>query len=250
MLGVGEDPDRACAADLEVLGVAELLEVAGDPGDGLVEEQRVGGVQGHRDVGGGRGAAVAQPDAALGEGFFLVGEGAVGVEVQPGFLDQPGGLDLTDPTRGGGDQPVREQRRLHGEVGGLPGDQPGPPHRDLTGQHPLPESREPVGELEGVGDQLPAGVVGDPERGGEVDGCELRDPRCTGTGERDQAFVVQVGLTPVRGCLVGGAGVQPGPLQCQFDLLDGCLLLGLRAARTRSITSVGVRLVAVAMGLF
>ena len=55
---------------------------------------------------------MAQPDTALGEGFLLVGEGAVGVEVQPGLLDQPGGLDLTDPARGGGDQPVREQRGL------------------------------------------------------------------------------------------------------------------------------------------
>ncbi len=114
-----------------------------------------------------------------------------------------------------------------GEVGGFPGDQPGPPHRDLTGQHPLPESRQPVGQLEGVGDQLPGGVVGDPERGGQVDGGELRDPRRTRSGERDQALVVQVGLAPVRGCLVGRAGVQPRPLQGQLELLDGCLLLGL-----------------------
>ena len=163
---------------------------------------------------------------ALGEGFFLVGEGAVGVEVQPRLLDELGCLHLADPARGGGDQLVGEQRRLLGEVGGLPGDQPGPPHRDLTGHHPLPETWESVGKLEGVGDQLPSGVVGDPERCGEVDGGELRDPRCTRTGEWDQAFVVQVGLAPVGGGFVGRAGVQPRPLECQLELLDGCLLLG------------------------
>ena len=86
MLGVGEDPDRAGPADVEGLGVAELVEVGGDPADGLVEELGVGGVQGHQHVGGGRGAAVAEPDAALGEGFFFVGDGAVGVEVEPGLL--------------------------------------------------------------------------------------------------------------------------------------------------------------------
>ncbi len=227
MLGVGEDPDGVGSADIEGLGVAELLEVGGDPGEGLVEQQGVGGVQGHRDVGGGRRAGVAQPDAALGEGFLLVGEGAVGVEVEPGLLHQPGGLDLTDPGRGGGDQPVREQGSLDAEVGGLPGDQPGPPHRDLSGLDQVPQPRQPVGELEGVGDQLAGGVVADPERGGQVGGCELRDPRGTGAGERDQGLAVQVDLAPVRRGLLRGAGVQPCPHQRELELLDRGLLLGL-----------------------
>ena len=89
VLGVGEDPDGASPADVESLGVAELFEVGGDPADGLVEELGVGGVQGHHHVGGGRGAAVAQPDTALGEGLLFVGDGAVGVEVEPGLLHQP-----------------------------------------------------------------------------------------------------------------------------------------------------------------
>ena len=61
-----------------------------------------------------------------------------------------------------------------------------------------PQAREPVGELESVGDQLAGGVVGDPKRGGEVGGCELRDPRSAGTGQRGQVLAVQVGLAPVR----------------------------------------------------
>jgi hypothetical protein len=121
------------SADIEGLGVPEVLEVADDPGDGLVEEQGVGGVQSHRDVGGRRTAVVVEPDAALGEGFLLLGDGAVGVEVEPGLLHESGGLHLTDLGRCGGDQPVREQRCLDAEVNGLPGDQPGPPDWDLSG---------------------------------------------------------------------------------------------------------------------
>ena len=252
MLGVGEDPDRAGAADLEGLGVAEVVEVAGDPGEGLVEEPRVGGVQGHHHIGGGRcTGAVAQPDTAPGEGLLLLGETTVGVEVQPGLLDQPGGLDLTDPGGGGGDQPVREQRGLDAQVGGLPGDQPGPPHRHRTGDHPVPQPGEPAGQLEGVGDQLPAGVLADPQCGGQVGGGELRDPRGTRTGQRDQALAVQVGLTPVRRCLLGRAGMQPRPHQRHLQLLAPLQPVArARAERTRSITSVGVRVGAVAMDPF
>ena len=36
-----------------------------------------------------------------------------------------------------------------------------------------------------------------PECGGEVGGCELRDPRGTGAGERAQVLAVEVGLAPV-----------------------------------------------------
>ena len=37
---------------------------------------------------------------------------------------------------------------------------------------------------------------------------------------------MQVGLAPVGRGLLGGAGVQPRPLQCELELLDSCLLLG------------------------
>ena len=201
-------------------------------------KQGVGSVQGHRDVGGGGGAAVAQPDATLGEGFLLVRDGTVGVEVQPGLLHQPGGLHLTDPAWGGGDQPVREQRRLHAEVGGLPGDQPGPPHRNRTGSDQRPEPRQPAGQFEGVGDQLATGVVADPEGSGEVDRCELRDPWSTRTGQRDQAFAVQVGLTPVGRQLIGRAGVQPGPLKGHLQLFHGCRL-GRAPSRPDTVDHLG-----------
>ena len=67
----------------------------------------------------------------------------------------------------------------------------------VAGLHQVPQPGESVRELEGVGDQLAGGVVGDPECGGEVGGCELRDPRGAGAGERAQVLAVEVGLAPV-----------------------------------------------------
>ena len=222
VLWVGEDPDRAGPAHIDGVGVAEIFEVACDPADGRVEEVGVGGVQRHRDVSG-RGTTVPpQPDTALGESLLLVGHRAVGVEVEPGLLHQPFGVDLVDPGRGGGDQPVGEQGGLDGEVGGLPGDQPGPPHRNRSGPDQVPEPWEAVGELEGVGDQLAGGVVADREGGGQVGGGELRHPRGAGAGERGQGLAVQVDLAPVRRGLVGRAGVQVCPDQGELEFLDRC----------------------------
>ena len=84
-----------------------------------------------------------------------------------------------------------------------------------------------MGELEGVGDQLASGVVADPERGGQVGWGELRHPRGTRTGERDQGLAVQVDLAPVRRGLLGRAGVQACPNQRELELLDRGALLGL-----------------------
>jgi hypothetical protein len=77
-----------------------------------------------------------------------------------------------------------------------------------------------MGELERVGDQLACGVLGHPEGSGQVDGSELRHPRSTGTGEWDQAFVVQISLTPVRRGFVGRAGMQVRPGERHLQLFD------------------------------
>ena len=84
-----------------------------------------------------------------------------------------------------------------------------------------------MGQLEGVGEQLPCSVVADPEGGSKVGGCELRDPRRTGAGERGQSLAVQVGLAPVGRSPLGRAGVQLCPDQRELELLDRGLLLGL-----------------------
>ena len=90
VLGVGEDPHGAGSALVEGVGVAEGVQVGRDPGQGLVEELCVGGLQGHGDLGGRRGGAVAQPHPAPGQGLLFIGHGAVGVEEQPCLRDQAG----------------------------------------------------------------------------------------------------------------------------------------------------------------
>ena len=236
VLRVGEDPHRPGAADVEVLGVAEGGELGGDDGDGSVEGHRVGGVQGHVHVGGGGVAAVLDPDPAAGEFVFLVGDGAVGVEVEPGLLDESFGVDEPDLVRDCGDEPVGVGDRLAREVVGLPGDRPGPPHRHPARDHEVPQAGEAVGQLQGVGDQLPARVEDDVERGGQLGRGELGDQRRAFAGERGDGLVEQVGLAPVGGPLVLRAGVQQRPLHGELDLSDGGLVRGSRTARTRSIT--------------
>ena len=51
-------------------------------------------------------------------------------------------------------------------------------------------------QLQGVADQLPAGVVADPQVRGQLGRCELRDLRGALPGQRDQTLAVQVDLAP------------------------------------------------------
>ncbi len=186
---------------------------------GGVEQQRVGGVQGHPHVGGRGCAAGAQPDSATGEGFVFVGGGAVGVEVEAGFVDQAGGVDLVDPLRGGRDQPVGEPDGVQGQVVGLAGDLPGPPHRDPAGQDVVPEPGEAVGQLQGVADQVPPRGQADPELGGQRRRRELGDLRGAGPGQGGVALVEQpVGISPGGRQVVGRAGVQVRPGDGQLEL--------------------------------
>lgn len=111
-------------------------------------------------------------------------------------------------------------------VAGVLGDLPCPPHRDLACCGEVAEPGESVGELEGVADQEPGGVQGDPEGGAEVGGGELGHPGCAFPGERGDGFVVQVGFAPVGGVLGLWAGVQPGPRECHLELRERCCLFG------------------------
>ncbi len=230
VLRVGQDADGAGAADVEGVAVAEVAEVGGDPTDTLVEEEGVGGVEGHPDVGGRGCAAGAQPHSATGEGFVFVGGGAVGVVVEAGFVDQAGGVDLVDPLRGGRDQPVGEPDGVQGQVVGLAGDLPGPPHRDPAGEDVVPEPGEAVGQLQGVADQVPPRGQADPELGGQSSRRELGDLRGAGPGQGGVALVEQpVGISPGGRQVVGRAGVQVRPGDGQLELLH----LGLVSAIAR-----------------
>ena len=60
---------------------------------------------------------------------------------------------------------------------GLPGDPPGLPGRHLQAGHAFPQQREPVAEVEGVGDQLCSGRRGHAQRQRERFGRERRHRR-------------------------------------------------------------------------
>ncbi|WP_211249388.1 hypothetical protein [Nocardioides aequoreus] len=254
MLRVGQHPDRLGAAYVEDICVTELLELAGQPPDGLVERQRVRGVEGQVDVGHPRGAAVAlQPHpTARGSGFF-VGVGAVGVGVEPGLVDQPGrtrGRQLVEPVRHRAEEPVGVQCGIQTQVSGLTRDRAGPPHRDPPRTHQLPQPRQPEGELEGVAQELLGVLDWATQRGGQLKGRGRSDKRGTVTGQRDRAtdFVTEDEsvVTPagVRRTLC--RGVQQGPLQGQAQLADlGLLLLGAgrdEDVEDLSLGAMGVRL--------
>ncbi len=160
--------------------------------------------------------------------MFLVGDGAVGVEVEPGFLDQPGGVDQADLRGGRSDEPVRERDRLDREVVGLAGDRAGSPHRDGSAFDEVEEAGESVGELEGVGEQLLGGLQGDAQGGGEGGGCELIDQRCTGTGQGCTGGEEAVVVLPAGRVLVA-AGVQQRPLDGELELFDGAWCSLVRA---------------------
>ncbi|WP_030485076.1 hypothetical protein [Nocardioides aequoreus] len=148
VLRVREDADGLGAADVEGVGVTQLLELAGQSSDGVVEGDRVGGVERQVNVRDPGCAAVAlQPHPTTrGRGFF-VGVGAVGVGVEPGLVHQPRGAhgtELVETVRDGAEQPVGVQRGVQGQVAGLPRDRPGAPHRDPAGAHQLPQPRQPA----------------------------------------------------------------------------------------------------------
>ena len=103
--------------------------------------------------------------------------------------------------------------RRRGQAGGQGGGLPGPPRGHGAGQDQVEEPGQPVPQLQGVADQLPAGVVGDPQVRGQLDRCELRDLRGALPGQRDQPLAVQVHLTPPGGLPAAGHGVQVGPLR-------------------------------------
>ncbi len=88
--------------------------------------------------------------------------------------------------------PVHEQRGCLGQVGGLRGDVAGFPGGQGAGLHERPESGEAVVQLEGVGDQLKPGPVGDTQGGSEVDHRGLGDLGCTDTCQATPV-VVRVG---------------------------------------------------------
>ncbi len=151
----------------------------------------------------------------------------LGVVLGDGVGD--GGLDRGEPAGGepGGELGVDVGRGGLGEgVGGL-GDLAGLPRLHVELFDEPPDPREPVLEVEGVGDQLHPGQGGDAERGGDRFGRERGDGRgaLATQGLVDVQDAGQCVAGPGGHPGVGGGGVQHAPLRGQPQLVP---LVGAR----------------------
>jgi len=115
-LRVGQDPDRLGPAYIQVVVVAQGLERFGGLGQGLVERVGIGGVQGHVDVGGGRGVPGPQLHLAVRECLLFVVDGAVGVVVEPRLVDKHPDPGTGQPGRVAGEKPVGRAGGLHRQI--------------------------------------------------------------------------------------------------------------------------------------
>ena len=236
-LRVGEDPDRLGPADLERVGVPEPAQAGGEVGQGVVEVQRVEGVQAHVDLGGGRAGVVVQGDVPGGQRGLFVGDRPVRVVVQ----DRLSMIRRTRVTvRCWGSQASILSTQVtisRGQPRGQGGGLPGPPRGHGAGQDQVEEPGQPVPQLQGVADQLPAGVVGDPQVRGQLGRCELRDLRGALPGQRDQALAVQVHLTPARPAAPSrGTGCRSAHSAAATSSSAAAASSAWRAARARSST--------------
>ena len=120
--------------------------------------------------------------------------------------DQPVDLRRTDPVRVGGDVVVHEPRRRQRQADGLPGDPPGTPRRQLTGDDTCPGLGEPVAQLDGLTQVLLADLGREPDRERELGHAELRHQRRTRVPRSPTAGHRTETAAPRRGSTRPGAG--------------------------------------------
>jgi hypothetical protein len=210
-LRVGEDADGAGAAYVEGVVVTQPAQGGGTSADSSVERLGVVGVEPHVDVGGQRGRAVQQLDLPGRECLELVVEGAVGIVVQPGLVDQALRTHLTDARGIRCDQPVGVGSGDEGEVASVTGDVAGEVDRDPPGDDMGEEPRQPVLQLEAVTHELLDGLGGPPELDGELDRRELGDRWRPLSGQGDHALAEDIRLAPLgtQPTDRGGVGLRP-----------------------------------------
>ena len=161
------------------------FEGVGSAGEGGVEVEGVGQVELSFEVGGaveGDLVVVEGHVPALGRVLGVLGC-VVGHVPGDRLGDEPvelGGADLVRERR---DLGVHEPRGLGCEAEGGLGDPACPPHRNLTVLHPGPVPPEAVLQLDRVGEVGASGVGGAADRERELREGELRDQRCTRTGQ-------------------------------------------------------------------
>ncbi len=155
--GVGQDQDRLDPAFVLAARVAQVGQGGGEerhhriePGDG---RERAADVEAAHPVlgGGGRVGELATPFG------LLPLRGRLGVGGLDRRLDQQLEPGPGDPAVGGLHHPLVDVAGLHrGEVAGLAGHEPGIGDLDLQCLDPLPQPWQPVGQVQGVGHQIPA----------------------------------------------------------------------------------------------
>ena len=141
-----------------------------------------------------------------------------------------GAVEEGDPDGGqpGGEDPVDVGGGLHRQGVGRLGDPAGPPDRDVQRLGAAPGVREPVDQVEGVGDQRHRRTRGDAEGEAEGFGCERGHRGGAVAAERLVGVQVRV-AAPGGGAGVGGGGVQDAPLVGELELVE----VGLRGGVLR-----------------
>ena len=151
--------------------------------------------------------------ALLGRGEAS-GLGVIGVEPDPGLLDQPldgGEPDLAEDRCEVG---VHERRRLGREGDGVVGDDLRLPHPAPPREHRGVDLGEPVAQLDGGGELTLPGVGRQTQDRGVLGHAGLDDTRGAGAGEVQDAGV------PLRARVERLSGVVGGPLDGQLEAAD------------------------------
>ncbi len=212
-LAAGEVTQGLGAANVQRLGRAQVGLLLGAGADHVLEIQPISQVDLGVDVDGAVIGDLVDPDIDVLTLCCLppFRFGGCGVEPHHRVLDRTVQLGPGTRVRHRREVPVDMRGTLDREGHGLVGDPERPPHRQLPGDHPVPQPREAVAELQCAAEVGVAGVGGQAARGGVLHRRELRDQRRTFTGERDRAVTEE----PVIGVAFVG-----------LDLVDDCPLDG------------------------
>ena len=218
----GEGAEGFGLADPERVVVAGGLEVGGAGADLVVEGGEGEGVAGDVELAGAGvlgGVGVVQGHVPGLPGAFFPARVLLGHVLGDGVGDGPVEAGDADGVQPGGEEPVDVGGGLEVEGVGLLGDPAAPPDRHLQGLEAAPGVREPVDQVEGVGEQGLGGVGGHPEGEAEGFGCERGHQR--GALPAQRLVGVQVAVAaPHRDAGVGGGGVQDAPLVGELELAE------------------------------
>ena len=198
-LGVGQDPDRPGAADLEVVGVAQLTQHHRHPRQGLVEGQPVGqstsaAISRQAGIRQGRTSTWREASAFSSSATARSGSSCSRTSSTTRRMNER--VSFPPPRRAWSTSWAAswDRSRVCSAMNR-------PSGRQAQLLDVLVDPRQPTGQLQGVAHQHLGGLALPAQHGGQLGGCELRHQRRTLTGQRDQLLPEH----PPRGVpLVGG----------------------------------------------